>query len=66
MTTRALLLSRAVQQGAAFSSTTAPHTPHVEVAPGQVDSGSWDDDGTYRVAKVLVVDEQSVHVRVYS
>ena len=37
----------------------------VEFTPGQVFSGNWDDDGTYRVAKVLATDEQAVHVRVY-
>jgi hypothetical protein len=37
----------------------------VELSPGQVFSGKWDDDGTYRVLQVLAVDEQAVHVRVY-
>ena len=37
----------------------------MDFAAGQIFSGNWDDDGTYRVAKVLAVDEHAVHVRVY-
>jgi hypothetical protein len=37
----------------------------VEFEPGQIYSANWDDDGTFRVAKVLVVDDEAVHVRVY-
>jgi hypothetical protein len=37
----------------------------MEFAPGQLYSADWDDDGSFRVVKVLVVDDRAVHVRVY-
>jgi hypothetical protein len=37
----------------------------VAFTPGQLYSGNWDDDGTYRVVKVLAADDEAVHVRVY-
>jgi hypothetical protein len=35
-------------------------------APGQLHSVLWHGDGTYNVAKILVVDEGGLHVRVYA
>ncbi len=35
-------------------------------APGQLHSVLWHGDGTFNVAKVLVVDDRGLHVRVYA
>jgi len=38
---------------------------NMEFAAGELYSASWDGDGTFRVVKVLAVDDEAVHVRVY-
>lgn len=35
-------------------------------APGELHSVQWHGDGTYNVAKVLVVDDHGLHVRIYA
>jgi hypothetical protein len=35
-------------------------------APGQLHSVLWHGDGSYNVAKVLVVDDLGLHVRIYA
>ena len=35
-------------------------------APGQLHSVRWHGDGSFNVAKILVVDERGLHVRVYA
>jgi hypothetical protein len=37
----------------------------MEFMPGQLLSANWDDDGSFRVVKVLAAGDGAVHVRVY-
>ena len=36
------------------------------LAPGDLVTVNWDDDGTFRVAKILVTEPAGVHVRVFA